>query len=503
MGGTVELSVQFDGTGHELARRVAEALGLWRAYSAGHTHVLPVDAVPWIGVEGWAHLVVSDRRLEHDAETFAGTAYEPFEFEVSVDFRGPRERLGRALFERLTVLGLPMAYGDDVHVLADHLPGRGPRDFPPGTPVEAEGRASWHEPALPPPSAAPTWRLGSGAVTAYESGGLVQLVPRFGARLLRPIASARVGVGAEGLGLLLSAALGTADRPGVDERDAVLGHVDAALGPAGGVLGRAVTFDVAVVGDEVVATAGGLTRRAGLAGGPEPLGELVLGMVGDLRQRRVEERMKAGVDWDRVVAVWDGAEERRDWPGAATFAADGYLFTARPADWLVARAPWVEAAVRVVGDAGFDDGDVVVHGVLLTPDGTLLLNDVATMRELGRRLGGDLDPLAYAELLAELYSGPRLDEDRVVPFAPSEAHRAGELVRDPGQLRWVDHALLSPPAVRTRPDGIELTFCSLRAWFLTLTPVVDVLHWTVTGGRDRPASWSRRTLAEGRAVRRS
>jgi Transposase len=40
------------------------------------------------------------------------------------------------------------------------------------------------------------------------------------------------------------------------------------------------------------------------------------------------------------------------------------------------------------------------------------------MRELGRRLGDDPDPLAYAELLGELYPGPQIDEPTVMPTPP-------------------------------------------------------------------------------------
>lgn len=214
------------------------------------------------------------------------------------------------------------------------------------------------------------------------------------------------------------------------------------------------------------------------------------------------------VDWDRVVAALEQhalgpGEEirgRRDWPEASTFMVDDYAYRARPADWLIAEAPWVDAAVRVVGDRLMDNF-AITYGLLFTGDETLFLNDPATMRELGRRLGGDLDPIAYAELLAELYSGRRVDGQTVRPFSATGSHRAGVLVRDPAQFaaeyEWVDPGLVSAPAVRAGAGGgAELEFCSVR-YFLTETKsAVDVLQWTVVGGGDRPASWSRHYLAE-------
>lgn len=214
------------------------------------------------------------------------------------------------------------------------------------------------------------------------------------------------------------------------------------------------------------------------------------------------------VDWDRVVAALrrhalepgTPIEERRDWPEAATFAAADYAYEARAADWLIGQAPWVDAAVRVVGDMLMDNF-AITYGLLFVGDQDLFLNETATIRELGRRLGADLEPLAYAELLAELYSGEQIDRPTVLPFAATDGHRAGVLVRDPGEFaaayEWVDPSLVSAPVVRPAAGGVELEFCSAH-YFLTETKsAVDVLHWTVAGGGGRPASWARRYLARG------
>ncbi|BCB87907.1 hypothetical protein [Phytohabitans suffuscus] len=213
------------------------------------------------------------------------------------------------------------------------------------------------------------------------------------------------------------------------------------------------------------------------------------------------------MDWDRVVAALERqvlapgeeVEDRRDWPEATTFMVGDYGYDARPADWLIGQEPWVDAAVRVVADR-FMDNFAITYGLLFAGDEVLFLNDPATMRDLGRRLGAGVDPIAYAEVLAELYSGPHLDEQTVLPFAATGAHRAGVLVRDLAQFaaeyEWVDPALVSAPVVRAAAGGVELEFCSVR-YFLTETrSAVDVLQWTVVGGGGRPASWSRRYLAE-------
>jgi hypothetical protein len=215
------------------------------------------------------------------------------------------------------------------------------------------------------------------------------------------------------------------------------------------------------------------------------------------------------LDADRVVAAvqrlvlepGERVADRRDWPGIVTFRSDRFGYEARPADWLVGGAPWVEEAVRVVADGDIDNF-VFTYGLLFERGGrTLFLNDVATMRELGRRLGADLDPLAYAQLLAELYSGRASDRPTVLPAATTEAHRAGVLVRDLDELAaqypWVDTAPLAVPAVQRTDSGVRLEFCSVRYFLTETSGAVDVLQWTVLGGGGQPASWSRRYLAEG------
>jgi hypothetical protein len=214
------------------------------------------------------------------------------------------------------------------------------------------------------------------------------------------------------------------------------------------------------------------------------------------------------VDWDRVVAAAERhalangqvVQHRQDRPEASSFMVDDYEYDARAADWLIAEAAWVDDAVRMVADR-FMDNFAITYGLVFAGDEDLFLNDPETIRALGRRLGAGVDPIAYAELLAELYSGRHIDDQTVLPFSATGSHRAGVLVRDPARFaaeyEWVDPALVRAPEVRAiAGGGVEMGFCSVR-YFLTETrSAVDVLQWTVVGGGGRPASWSRRYLVE-------
>jgi hypothetical protein len=143
---------------------------------------------------------------------------------------------------------------------------------------------------------------------------------------------------------------------------------------------------------------------------------------------------------------------------------------------------------------------VIAYGLLFERGGEVrYLNDVVTMRELGRRLGADLDPLAYAELLGELYSGPPCDEPTVMPFSATELHRSGGLIHDVdafvAEYPFVARALVSAPVVHRTAGEATVEFWSYRYYLTETSGAVDILQWTVVGGGNRETTWARRYVA--------
>ncbi|MDT5028750.1 MAG: hypothetical protein QOE61_5176 [Micromonosporaceae bacterium] len=217
---------------------------------------------------------------------------------------------------------------------------------------------------------------------------------------------------------------------------------------------------------------------------------------------------RRGVETDRVLAALqrhvldagEQVEERFDRQDSLVAYTKGFRYQASSADWVIAREPWVEDAVRVVAD-GSAKNFVFTYGLVFDHSGgVLFLNDVATMRELGSRLGDGLDPLGYAELLGELYSGRNIDGPVVLAAAATEFFRAGGLIRDVdgflADYPFVDASLLSAPAVRRTADEVAVEFCSYHYYLVETTGAVDILKWTVVGGGEREGSWSRRYVAE-------
>lgn len=200
---------------------------------------------------------------------------------------------------------------------------------------------------------------------------------------------------------------------------------------------------------------------------------------------------------DRVVAavrqyVLQPDEEitnRRDWPGAVTFSTTRFGFEAKPADWLIGQEPWVDQAVRVVADGAIENF-AFTYGFVFTRTGAVLfLNEVATMRELGRRA----DPLAYAELLSELYSGKIVDTPVVLANAAMSWFLAGELIRDVDAFvaayPWAASVPVAPPVVGS--GAIEFYSCH---YYLTGMRALDVLRWRVSVDSGQ---WHREYVAEG------
>jgi hypothetical protein len=319
MGSSVEIYLKYAGPGQRLAHRLAEALELTGYFYSGGSYVLPVQARRWIDAEGWGQLILSGTDLGRDGEpgSAEGTAFAPYEYELALEFRGPLAPFGRAIFDRLVSLELPLAYGDDSSVFADFLPGRGVRDFPSGTVADDPGRERWHQPALhhdvtaPWPSEVPL-PPPLGQVIVFETDGLLQIVPTSGvdgsATWVRPVAATRSSVGPRDVGLLLDSALRTTARPGADDRALILVQLAEGAAPSiSDFAERTVSVEIAVgpteliaiaraprsgrdAGDEISGPIVDELLHRGVAGvEPDALGKLVLDLIGGLRARAGRE----------------------------------------------------------------------------------------------------------------------------------------------------------------------------------------------------------------------
>lgn len=309
MGTSVEIYVKYAGEGQVLAHRVAGLLEVTGYFFSDSGYVLSIDLERWIGEPGWAHLDIGSMAPGEAA----GTAFAPYEFECALSMRGPVESLGRMVFERMTELGLPLAYGGEGLVFADILPGRGIREFPADTDVEEPGRRWWFEPALHTDPAKP-WRpepapptAPPGRAVVFETAGLLQMVPVLQEagqrRWVTPVASIRVEAGARDVGLMLGSVLGTTAPPGRADQPAIVSDLTASPGKSTVDFGsRSVSVQIRSDGAEVVAFPRGphpggpeealagpvvddLIRRVGADVEPAALGELVLGLVTELRSR--------------------------------------------------------------------------------------------------------------------------------------------------------------------------------------------------------------------------
>jgi hypothetical protein len=170
-------------------------------------------------------------------------------------------------------------------------------------------------------------------------------------------------------------------------------------------------------------------------------------------------------------------------------------YDVKPGEWLFARESWVQAAFRVVEGVPSPGQPARTVGLVFERGGGLLhLNDVAVVRALGRRLGHTLDPLAYAEILAEFHSDIETDRPVVTAWAPGLTSRAGWLVTDPEVMAtkfpWVDRALFAPPEVHRSGDELTIDFVSCHQAVGWMPPAVSVVRWAVIGAPDRDPLWT-------------
>jgi len=234
MSTTLSIYLKYSGEGSRLARRAAEVLGArGYIYSLGDYDLL-VDGRPWreAGVSlTWVCLDRTDLGEYGELACAEGTALAPYEYDLFVEHRAPRRpeaavQLGWTFFERLTALNLPMVYvSAEEWLLADFLPGRGIRNFPPATSYEEQDRAWWYEPRLHDDPMAP-WPgqlaeeqpASPRSVLVFETDGLLQLVPIAAEhgqrRWLTPVAEARSDIGARDLGSLVRSVQHTTGRSG-------------------------------------------------------------------------------------------------------------------------------------------------------------------------------------------------------------------------------------------------------------------------------------------------
>ncbi|MEU1751843.1 hypothetical protein ABZ436_04150 [Micromonospora matsumotoense] len=212
------------------------------------------------------------------------------------------------------------------------------------------------------------------------------------------------------------------------------------------------------------------------------------------------------MDAQRVIDTLERAVFTADERVSRTFGGSTLLgvetarmsYEARPADWAVAQESWVDEVIEVVGTNG---AMTTTFGLLFPHSGdSLVLNSPATMAALGRRVGVDLDPVAYAELLAVLYSGATIDGPLGYAFSATPSFPAGWLVREADHFTAVlsvpDAPAVTPPTFGRAADGDwTLRFFSHNYYLLEIRSAVDVHRWTVTGGPGRAASWDRETIA--------
>jgi hypothetical protein len=183
------------------------------------------------------------------------------------------------------------------------------------------------------------------------------------------------------------------------------------------------------------------------------------------------------------------------------FRTSGIVGTARgdyhvtPADWLVAAKPWVTAALRVSFQTYLDCAPGVGHAGLLVEDGATVhpLNDPAALSRLGARVGRDLSPLAYAELLAEFHTSD------AEPRPARLIQHPGELIRDVDAFRAAEPGAaavpLNPPRVGRTARGRMLHFYSYCRAATDRVSAIDIAQWAVVLEDGCPANWERHLTA--------
>ena len=192
-----------------------------------------------------------------------------------------------------------------------------------------------------------------------------------------------------------------------------------------------------------------------------------------------------------------------DEPGSVELVTNVRRYRARPATWAVARAEGVEEALRVYAEGELPNSDLTFGFLRLADGRECFLNSVADMADLGRALPGGIpaiDPLAYAEVLSELYTHPDISGPVVYPLSAHFAERSGFLVRDPAAFLdahpGADVPAVAAPAVSRAGDAVDLRFSAYSYLLLEYGVGVSVFSWWVRATAAAPATWERTTLVD-------
>jgi len=194
-----------------------------------------------------------------------------------------------------------------------------------------------------------------------------------------------------------------------------------------------------------------------------------------------------------VLRADEEVERARLWPdGLALTTSIGRHMVAgsEPGAWLVSQEEWVDDVVIA------DRDDLIVCGggnpperhafLLLADGGDVYVNDPAAVAELGRRLAGDINPTAYAELLVEFH--PYSSAVRKVLSRPDELRQL---------IGHEDVPDIEPPRVRQTQAGLLLTFSSTCQYRWPLEgPLLDLMTWTVQVPSGEPAQWKSQLVAQ-------
>ncbi|MFD0686805.1 hypothetical protein [Actinomadura fibrosa] len=289
MSSTVEVYIADRRDAPAVAQRVAVALEVSGYFGTEDGYTLTLASSPWLDGPGVATLELSETDWDDDDPDLC-TAYEPYDYELSIELRGVpglargevRERLGRALFDRLTSLERPLAFGDNANIFADYRPGRGVREFPPGTSRSAPGRDEWFEAefhgagAAREPVPEPTPRV-RGSATVFEVGGLLHLVARVPGETgdestaVVPVAAIRRSAGPALVGRTLAEVLDrSADTDAVVAADPWPWVAGTAGLEPDAYAREAVSLDIEVAGESFVAVPRGVYSgsSAGVVQGP-------------------------------------------------------------------------------------------------------------------------------------------------------------------------------------------------------------------------------------------